>query len=104
MATPKAVSESVVSGGILGRHLRRSDGVESPRNIRGRTPPARRRLVLSLVLDLLPVFLEGLVAEVGVVVAVVAFGAAMFGYGAGEGELHLIAELLDFVLAELGFS
>ena len=59
-------------------------------------------LILPLVVHLLPVFFEGLVAEVGIVVAVVEFGAAVFGDGAGERELHLVAELLDFVGAIFG--
>ena len=37
--------------------------------------------------------------EVGVVVAVVAFGAAVVGGIFCQGELHLAAELLDFVLS-----
>src|SRR5688500_13033961 len=60
-------------------------------------------LVLSFVLDLLPVFLEGLVAEVGVVVAVVALFAALLGEASRKRELELVTELLDFVFAELGF-
>lgn len=75
-------------------------GVEPPE---GGTPTKTSALVLSLVLHLLPIFLEGLVAEVGVVVAVVALGAAALGEAAGEGELELVAEFLDFVLAELRF-